>query len=483
MNQDADKMIWTAADVVAAAGGELVCGDPEKRFSKIAIDSRTLAEGDAFVAIVGETHDGHEFVPDVVKQGGKGLILEKGKIASFPLEDWRKQGVVCVLVPDGRRALGDMAAYHRKRCRASVLALTGSNGKTTTKEMTARVISQKFSVLSNAGNLNNDVGVPLTLFNLDLSHAWAVIEAGMNHFGEIRRLSEICAPDVGLITNIGPAHLEGVGSLDGVLKAKAELFEGMTPDGAAVLNADDPRLRDLAGRLPQQRVLYGVSPDADVRASEVRATDEGVAFLLETPAGHAEIRLATPGRFMISNALAAAAAGWRIGLRPAEIKAGLEAFVPVKGRLNLIETQEGVHIIDDTYNANPGSTAAAIETLNALRKGRPGVLVMGDMLELGDRAAELHKGMGAAAAGLDRLYVTGRFAEDVARGAVENGMPATATVIGTHEDILREMAHGVRPGDWVLIKGSRAMGMERIVRGLQERTPVTPGHHRTGRRA
>lgn len=463
-------MPWTTGDVLAATGGRLVCGSFDQRFGGIGIDSRTIDPQALFIAIRGGTHDGHCFVADVTAAGVQGVLIETGKAADLPCDRIGAQGGVCIAVADTTRALGDLAAYHRRRHRAGVVAITGSNGKTSTRTMTTAVVARRFETLSPAGNFNNEIGLPLTLLNLTARHRWAVVELGMNHFGEIRRLAEICLPDIGMITNIGPAHLEGLGSIDGVMRAKAELLEKIKPEGTLVLNADDPRTRALARKSPQPVILFGLGEGADIRGKSIVATGQGNSFTLELPGESITVALRVHGDFMVVNALAAAAVGYRLGLPAREIKAGLESFRPVGGRMRVLETALGLHIIDDTYNANPGSMASAIQTVAALSAGKPAILVAGDMLELGDHAVDLHEKIGRAAAraGIDRLYVTGGFAEATAQGARKAGMAGRRIFIGRRRDIIADLKTRLAPGDWLLIKGSRGMALETVTAAIRQ---------------
>ncbi|UCF92805.1 MAG: UDP-N-acetylmuramoyl-tripeptide--D-alanyl-D-alanine ligase [Desulfobacterales bacterium] len=461
---------WTTQDILDATRGRLLCGDLTRRFAGVSIDSRRISAEDLFVAIIGQIHDGHTFAGEVVVQGVNGLVVNDDKVADLPLTAWQKKNIVCVGVADTTQALGALAAANRRRTTVSVAAITGSNGKTATRRMTAGVLERKFNTLATIGNLNNEIGLPLTLLQLGRGHQWAVVELGMNHPGEIAVLGDICAPDIGLITNIGPAHLEGLGSVEGVMHAKGELLEKIRPLGKAVLNADDALVLKLAARAQQEVVLFGSSPDATVRAQDIQEKPPGVTFTLVLPEIRVAVRLKTPGRFMVSNALAAAAVGYLAGLTANEIKSGLEAFTPAPGRLNVMQTANRIHIIDDTYNANPSSMEAAIGTLTSLRGHRRGILVAGDMRELGEQAPALHTQIGAAAArsGIARLYVTGEFAACVAAGANAAQMHSRDIFTGSREAILQDLKNWLEPEDWVLVKGSRAMEMEKIVQGIKE---------------
>ena len=459
---------WTTAKVLEATKGTLLCGDINRVFAGVSIDSRRIAPDDLFVAIKGDVHDGHGFAGDVIAGGVAGLIIDKGQAAARPGRLCREKGLVCVTVSDTTKALGDLAAFQRQRSNASVVAITGSNGKTTTCTMTAAIVAQCFSTLTTSGNLNNEIGLPLTLLNLNLHHQWAVVELGMNRPGEIERLGEICSPQIGLITNIGPAHLEGLGSIDAVMRAKGELLTKIKPAGTAVLNADDPKLLQLADQTPANVVLFGLSKNAQIRGQSIRKKGLGLSFTLRMPSESISIDIETPGRFMVSNALAAAAVGYLLGASARQIKTGLESFVPVQGRLNVHKTHKGIYIIDDTYNANPGSMSAAIETLKSLKENGRGVMVVGDMLELGPQAESLHHNIGilCAKSKISRIYATGKFAESVAAGARNEDMDSDNIILGTKEAIFKSIIGRLAPGDWVLVKGSRSMAMEQIVEKL-----------------
>jgi UDP-N-acetylmuramoyl-tripeptide--D-alanyl-D-alanine ligase len=470
-------LIWTVNEILKATGGELICGDEKQRFETVSIDSRTISADDVFVAIVGDVHDGHSFINNVLKQGAVGLIVNNQKAKDLPISEWQTQNVACVAVADTTRALGDLAAFHRLRTDVSVIAITGSNGKTTTRQMTAAVIAKKFITLSTVKNYNNQIGVPLTLLRLVPEHKWAVVELGTNSPGEIARLAQICAPDIGVITNIGPAHLEGLGSLDGVMREKGQLIEHLKAAGKAVLNADDRRVYKLATQTKKEVLLFGQSKNARIRATAVKEKTAGISFSLDLPEESLRVDLKVAGQFMVINALAAAAVGHLLGLSAEDIKAGLEKFEPAWGRMNIFQTANGIHIIDDTYNANPDSMRAAITTLKSLRTNNRSILVAGDMLELGEQSEPLHRQVGAwaAAAGINQLWVTGDFAGAVIAGAKDAGMKDEHIFSGSQERVLVELQKSLKPGDWVLVKGSRGARMEDVVKGIKEWAGVEKG--------
>lgn len=459
---------WTIDDILSATSGELVSSTDAAQFSGVGIDSRTISADEVFVAISGRRHDGHNFLSGVIRQGVRCVIVCRDKLDTLPVSQWRDGAVACVAVKDTTAALGALAAYQRERAGVTVIAITGSNGKTTTKEMAARVLGRQFRVLATSGNLNNEIGLPLTLLELGPEHQAAVVELGMNHPGEIRYLSGLCRPDIGLITNIGPAHLEGLGSIAAVAAAKAEMLENIRPGGTIVLNADDDWGQWLAARTDHRVVFFGCHGQARVRAENIEPGEKGVSFTLILPDAAVRVALQVPWGFMVHNALAAAAAGYMMNVTAEAIGAGLAEFRPVSGRMAVYRTPTGAYVIDDTYNANPGSMKTAIRSLATLSDRKRGILVAGDMLELGDAAASHHEDIGrlAAGAGVNHLYLSGEFASRVAYGARSAGMKGGDIFVGTREDIIKDLEHQLRPGDWVLVKGSRSTGMDEIVARL-----------------
>ncbi|MEW6314097.1 MAG: UDP-N-acetylmuramoyl-tripeptide--D-alanyl-D-alanine ligase [Pseudomonadota bacterium] len=427
----------------------------DQAFSGVSIDSRNIKPGDLFIALHGEHFDGHEFAAQALAQGAVGVVAHR----DVPVEG-------CVLrVADTRLALGELAAYWRSQFVVPLVAITGSNGKTTVKEMLASILRKDCDddaeVLATQGNLNNDVGVPLTLLQLRVAHRYAVIEMGMNHPGEIAYLTRIAQPTVALVNNAAAAHLAGLGSVEAVARAKGEIFEGLKPNGTAVINGDDvhaPLWRKLAG---ERRTLeFGFQPSAAVTARYALQA-YGSALRLITPQGEAQIELQVPGEHNVRNALAAVAAASALGVEIGIIAAGLERFAGVKGRLQRKAGMHGVTVIDDTYNANPDSVQAAINVL-AKTVGRK-ILVLGDMGELGEEGEALHVAIGETAyrAGVDELYTLGELSASAARRFGARAHPYREP--GT---LLDELRAALRPGDTVLVKGSRFMRMERVVDAL-----------------
>ena len=472
-NTRPDSFSWTMSDIIQATDGEVLTENTGGTFHRVSIDSRSVSDNNLFVAIRGENHDGHRFVNDAIEKGAKCILISGEKVTGFPLEEWNFRNIACVAVRDTTRALGDLAAFNRKRSNISVIGITGSNGKTTTRKMTAAVMRRKYNILWSRGNYNNEIGLSLTLLNLKADHQWAVLEMGANHPGEIGGLAQISRPNIGVITNIGPAHLEGFGSLEGVASAKGELLEYMSAESTAVLNADDLRVISLKENAPGKVMLYGASEKAEIRATLVEEKRLSTRFRLSLPLEEIYITLKVPGSFMVANALAAASVGYIAGLSAKDIQSALEDdFQPAPGRMNIFETVNKIHVIDDTYNANPDSMAAALITLKNLKRKQRAVFVAGDMFELGRFSESMHKNIGelAAEAGLDRLYATGAFASQIAEGAGEKGMASRNIFVGSKAEILEDLAGWLSPGDWVLVKGSRSMGMEEIVEGLKRGT-------------
>lgn len=463
-----NKIPWAVSQLLEATQGKLLSKMLDLDFKGISIDSRQIMPDEIFVAIKGSNQDAHSFINEVLAKKVRGVVINQANQSCLPPDLISKSRVIIIGVPDTTRALGDLAAYNRQRADIKVVAITGSNGKTTTRKMVSQIISSKFNTLSTKGNFNNEFGLPLTLFNLSPEHQAAVLELGMNHAGEISRLGEICRPDIGLITNIGFAHLEGLGSLKAILKAKAELLSQIKPGGWLVLNADDPLLLSLAEKF-EKIILFGLSDRAMVRACAVKQEYDRICFDLILPGKPAvPINLNGTGEIMVQNALAAAAVGHILNLSPDMIKKGLESFTLVQGRMNILKTKNGYSIIDDTYNSNPDSVKAAMNGLISLKGVGRGFVVIGDMLELGDYSIKMHQGIGSllAKAGAAGIYACGKFAQAVADGAIKEKMPAKDIIIGEKPALISHLVKCLEPGDWVLVKGSRKTAMEEVVAGL-----------------
>lgn len=486
--------VLMAEDVLAATGGRLLRGGSDTVFYGISTDSRNLSPGNLFVPLAGETFDGHDFIGDALNAGVSGVLVQRGKedktgTSSRGAAQGAARGAAVISVADTLRALGDLAHYWRQLFPVPVIAVTGSSGKTTTKEMIGRILSAGRRVLKSEGNFNNLVGLPLTIFRMNGSHEAAVLEMGTNRRGEIGRLTEIARPDVGVITNIGPAHLEGFGSLETVREEKGDLFRMMGNLGIAVINCDDEHLDVLARRWDGERITFGFDRRAFVRAERVIPGREGrTSFVLRIGELSRDVSLMTAGEHNVRNALAAAAAAWATGADMEAVAGGLETFEPVAGRMIIHRLKNGAFLIDDSYNANPASVKEALKTLRHLKGTRRGIAVLGDMLELGERTAELHEetGRAVAEAGVEILFLKGAFARSVASGAMERGLTEERIFFPDGpSDIASYLRVHLGEGEWVLIKGSRRMKMEEVAQavirdiGLRE-DPGAAGSARAG---
>ena len=441
-------------------------------FEAVSTDTRALAPRALFVALRGERYDGHDFLAQAaVKQAAGALVQESGLGA-------RKPGLALPLlvVEDTRFALGTLAAYWRARFSAPLVALTGSNGKTTVKEMLAgilRAAGGEDAVLATRGNLNNDIGVPLTLLEWRPAHRHAVVEMGMNHAGEIRYLARLAAPDVALVTNAGPAHIEFLGSEEAIARAKGEIFEGLKAGGTAVINADDRFAALWRGLAADRKVVdFGIERKAAVTATYALRYLES-EIVVKTPLGDAATVLKAPGVHNVRNALAASAAAVALRVPAPAIAQGLARFAGIKGRLQKKAGLNGATLIDDTYNANPQSVRAAIAVL-AQAPGRK-LLVLGDMGELGAEAAAMHAEVGdfAQRSGIDRIFTLGELSAHAARA-----FGAGARHFTRIEDLLAEVKNALAPGVTVLIKGSRFMQMERIVKSFEFQVPSSESENK-----
>lgn len=443
------------SELAAAVGGTLVGED--RVFGSVIQDTRKLGKGELFVAIKGERFDGHTFLPQAEKLGAAGALVERASPSRLPQ----------VVVADARQALGAYAAAWRRRFELPLVGITGSSGKTTLKEMVASILRQRGATLATRGNMNNDIGMPLTLLELDASHRYAVIEMGTNHPGEIGYLAALAAPGVGVVTNAGPAHLEFLKDVAGVAREKGAMYSEIAADGTAVINADDayaPLWRDLAGA--RKVVTFGFSERADFHPlpGVLRQADAGGwQFHLISPQGETDVRVSLPGRHNVANALAAAAAAMSAGASLDDVRAGLAQAPATAGRLIVLHGLHGCRLIDDTYNANPLSLGAAIEFAVSLG-GHPW-LVLGDMGELGEAAAPLHAESGARARslGIERLYALGAHS----RRAVESFGPG-ARWFEDLDPLLQALRTDVTTDVTLLVKGSRSMRMERVVEALRQ---------------
>jgi UDP-N-acetylmuramoyl-tripeptide--D-alanyl-D-alanine ligase len=456
---------FSASDAVRWTGGGLVQGSPDVRFQSACIDTRSLEPGGLFLAIVGPTHDAHRFLAKALSAGAAGLLIEKDRA----LPENLSPQVPVIAADDTTRALGALAGGHRASFDGPLVAITGSNGKTTTKEMCAAILSVLGPCLKNQGNLNNQFGLPLTLLRRSESDQRVVVEIGMNHRGEIAPLAALARPTVGVITNVGTAHIEHLGSREEIAQEKGDLVAALPADGVAVLNADDPRVVAQGARTAARVVRFGSADDAHVRPESVKPGDHGFQFDLCAPEGRTAIQVAGVGETTVINALAAAAGALAAGASLDHVRTGLARYQPPTGRMQRIDAPGGVVLLDDSYNANPQSMEAALVTLARTRVGGRGIVVLGSMGELGEESVPAHAELGrrVASLGFDFLFALGEHAAFVTDAAVKAGMdPKRVRTGGDHADLASQIAAVLEPGDWVLVKGSRAMQMERVVERL-----------------
>jgi UDP-N-acetylmuramoyl-tripeptide--D-alanyl-D-alanine ligase len=442
---------------------------PGEPIGDVVTDSREAGPGSVFVALPGERADGADFVGEVFEKGALAAIVSEAGARKVPGALGRTRPVF--VVRDPVEALGDLARAHRLRHRdIPIVGITGSSGKTTTKEMVYCLLSPHRRVLRNPGNRNNLIGMPLSLLTLTGGHDVAIMEMGSNAPGEIARLAEIASPDVALVTNIAPAHLEGLRTMEGVAREKGDLFRALPDAGVAVVNATDLRVVREAGRCRAEKVYYGVALSA-FSGRILSMTDSGMRIAVRTPAGEFSSYLGVPGEHHLMNALAATAVAFTLGLRPPDMEEGLASFSPVPGRFNALPLRGGGLLLDDSYNANPASTESALRSLASLARGRRTVVVFGDMLELGQSAPASHFRIGhlIAALKVSRLFAFGPEAANAARGAQDGGMDPSVVRHTVDRGGLREAVREfLSEGDVVLVKGSRGMRLDEVAADIRE---------------
>ncbi|MGH2686973.1 MAG: UDP-N-acetylmuramoyl-tripeptide--D-alanyl-D-alanine ligase [Actinomycetota bacterium] len=447
------------SEIAATTGGALRGADAV--VGGVSSDSREVREGDLFVAIAGDTVDGHDFLEDAGGRGAAGALVTREAASPVPL----------VVVDDTVIALLTVAEDERTAMGARVVGITGSTGKTSVKDLASGVLATRFRVTSSPRSFNTEVGVPLTLLNAPPDAEALVLEMGSRGLGQVAALCRVARPEIGVVTGVGPAHMEMFGSLQVVADAKAEMVESLTDGGTAVLNADDPVVSRFDSRTSARVVRYGVDPTADVRAEDLELDPLGrPSFTLRTPEGVERVELPMSGEHMAGNALAAAAVGVALGVSPSDCAAGLKDARLSPWRMELLEGAGGIRILNDAYNANPTSTAAALKTAKWMARGGRCIAVLGEMAELGDESDEQHERIGELAVRLriDRLVVVGPGARRIARGAVREGMEADlVTAVVDVEEAVGAVRALAREGDVVLLKGSRVAGLERLAEALR----------------
>ena len=457
----------TIRDIALAINGILAGGRDDIKVLGISTDSRTIKRGQIFWALQGERFDGHDYIENALEAGASGVVVSRKEL----VKKWGGTDCCVIYVNDTLKALGDLASWWRKGHRALVAGITGSAGKTTTKEMIALILGTRHQVLKNHGNLNNLIGLPMTLLRLGRQHGRAVVEMGMNRPGEIARLTQVADPDIGLITNVGKAHLEGLGDLLGVARAKLEMAQHLREDAILILNGDDQVLMECASGIEREFATFGFGPNNHFRADNVNFREHGNAeFEIIFKNQRKKIRLKVPGVQNVMNALAAASVTLSMGETLEAVCTGLEQFKGIKGRFVLRDLGKGITLIDDTYNANPLSLRAALDSLGRM-VGRFDSVIIGlsDMLELGSEAKELHyeAGKWVGQLGPKLLVVTGELAREMAKAAVESGLSHSQVYAAKDtEEMTEVIKKSLRPGDTILLKGSRRTGLDKVVDGL-----------------
>lgn len=450
----------TLVKIAEVTGGRIIQGDPQAVLRSVSTDTRKIRSGDLFFALTGENYDAHSFLNQAGQAGAGGLVISH--MVDIPPD------IPAILVDNTLAALQALAAFNRVSCGVAVVGITGSTGKTTTKDMVASVLGTRFKTLKTTGNLNNEIGLPLTLLELDETFEAAVVEMGMRGPGEIDALCRLARPDAAVISNIGETHLELLGSVSNIAAAKGEILEHIPPGGFALLNAESPFITREAARCRGKVIFFGINQPGDITAENIRPERGGNRFTAIFESLRAEFFLPVPGRHNVMNSLAAIGVGLKLGLSEKEIAKGLTSVTLTGMRLETIDT--GSHrIINDAYNASPASSKAALQVLKETAGARRKVAVLGNMLELGERAQAGHREVGETAAvlAIDYLVTVGDLAVNIAEGAAQKGMSANRILrCNDNQEAIGVLVKLLQPGDVVLVKGSRGMKMEQIVKSL-----------------
>lgn len=458
----------TLGEIIAAIRGTLISGSRDLIVEGLSTDTRKIKRGDLFLALKGERYDGHDFVRQAIDKGAAGIVFQ----SDYKIEIPKNVNPALIAVEDTLYALGDLAGWWRQQQRVRVAAITGTAGKSTTKEMTAGVLGIDALTLKNEGNFNNLVGLPLTLLMLKRDQRKAVLEMGMNKPGEIARLTEIADPDVGLITNVGRAHLEGVGDIRGVAKAKIELLEKISPDSHVLLNGDDDLLMEVAKPFQRKVSTYGLESGNHFKAEHIRSFGiEGSSFELHHEGSTFKIRLRVYGIQNVRNALSASAICLTMGTPSDHIITGLNNFKGIQGRFMPTKIPGEAILVDDTYNSNPYALKGALEAMKDLKKEGKRILIgLGEMMELGPETVTAHMEAGGMVAEMGAYFFTaiGEHAKEMIRGAVEKGFPSKrAILVESHKEMAQVLRDVLDAGDLILLKGSRKAGLEKVVNDLK----------------
>ncbi len=450
-------MKLSVEEILKAVGGTLVSGDPKFIVQGVSTDTRTLQSKNLYVPLKGPKFDGHDFLQEAMRVGAAGALVSKqGAGKKSPSENF-----FVIQVSDTLKALGDLAHAWRKNFSIPLIGITGSSGKTSTKELIALCLAERGKVLKTEGNLNNLIGLPLTLFNLSIDHKYAVIEMGMNAFGEIARLTEIAVPTVGVITNVGQAHLEGVGGILGVAKAKGELFEGLASTATALVNIDDPYIAAMP--TPGAKLIFGKKKSADIFCKDIRVDDEKMFVTIRDPKQETIFELPMVGEHHALNWLACYAVCFHLGISPLEAKSALTHYKPAKMRGEVLKLEKGIVVINDVYNANPDSMVAALQSAALQYPRRRKIAVLGDMLELGKEASLLHQKVGKQVreSGFEILLAFGSMSAEIQKGFAGEG--GHEYIFSDIDSLNQKLSSILLPHDVVLVKGSRGSQMERVV--------------------
>lgn len=458
---------FTLEEVLKATGAKVVC-EAARAFADVVTDTRKIAEKVLFVALKGERFNGEDFAAEALKQGAVGVMVGSG-CTKENLEAAQKEQGTVLQVEDTLAAYQQMAHLHRMRFDLPVVAITGSNGKTTTKDLTAAVLSARGPVQKTQANFNNEIGLPLTLLGIEEKHTAAVVEIGMRGLHQIEALAPVAAPQVGIVTNVGETHMELLGSLENIARAKAELVEAIPDGGTVILNADNPYVAGMADKAKEgvRVITFGIENPAEVKAEAVRTEGGRTLFMVEYAKERHEYVLPMVGRHNVENALAAISAGFALGMKAEEIRQGLLQLEATKMRFECQEVGQW-HVVNDAYNASPMSMKAAIETLSELVKDGRKIAVMGDMLELGSVEEEAHRQVGRELGEhkFAAVVTRGKLGALIAEGAKGSGI-AEAYCCESHEEAAAKLKEILQPGDTVLFKGSRGMQMEKIIELLR----------------
>ncbi|MGE5329206.1 MAG: UDP-N-acetylmuramoyl-tripeptide--D-alanyl-D-alanine ligase [Deltaproteobacteria bacterium] len=455
------------SEIVEATNGKLLNGNPEVEIKNISTDTRKIISGDLFIPLVGDNFDGHDFIAKALEGSICGYLTSR--------EPNIVSDAVIIKVDDTLKALQDIAGYYRDKFNVPIIGVTGSVGKTSTKEMIFNVLSKKFNVLKTQGNFNNHVGLPLTLLNLSKEHQAAVVEMGMSGMGEISTLSKIAKPHIAVITNIGLAHIGKLGSKQNILKAKAEIFDGMDEDGIAVLNADDSMLLELRNFINRNITYVGLFEEAELKAYNIKVDESlNTNFNIKIKDKEYLFKISVPGMHNVYNALAAIAIGLRFRIPVEQMIDAIESYKPEKMRMNIVKLNNNIKVLNDTYNANPNSMEEALKVMHQMPGARK-IAVLGDMLELGEwtRQAHLDIGKNVVKNGINHLVTLGENSRFIAEGAAMLGMSQRKiSTCNNIEEANAYLSKLVREGDVILVKGSRGMKMEGIVDFITEEVQI-----------